>query len=209
MDSSTTRAQTKRAAILAAAAELIIENGYEGTSLDAVVERAACSKSAVYELFGNKEGVLSALTEDIAVELAAALEAFDREGLEVEQSLFRYGQLALRLILSPRHTAIVRATLAAAWKHPQMGRRYYEVGPMKGREGLIRYFQQCAAAGTLAIDDAELAAVEFQSLLVFERLMAQVAGAAPTPSGDAIDAWVAHTVSRFLTVYRPPRTDKP
>jgi AcrR family transcriptional regulator len=109
MNSASERSQAKRAAILAAAAELITEHGYDGTSLDAVVERAACSKSAVYELFGNKEGVLSALTEDIALELTRALEAFDREGAACTSRRIAIADIT---DVDP-HTRDVRAALGA------------------------------------------------------------------------------------------------
>ena len=63
------RREAKRAVILAAAGSLIIERGYEGTNLDAICERAGCSKTSIYHYFGNKEGLLSALTEDVSLDL--------------------------------------------------------------------------------------------------------------------------------------------
>ena len=66
-------AQVRRRQILAAASSLIQEKGYGATSLDAVVERAGCSKSAIYEFFGGKEGLISALSDDIVEELSLAL----------------------------------------------------------------------------------------------------------------------------------------
>ena len=198
------RHTAKRAAVLAAAAELIRERGYDGTSLDAIVERAACSKSAVYELFGSKEGLLSALTEDIALELSRALHAFHLAHLDVRETLTRYGELALELILSERHTAIVRATIAAAWKHPAIGVRYFEVGAMAARSALARYFEERTRAGDLVVADAERAAREFQALLFFERIVAQIAGFASAPDRAEITALVAATVSSFLKLYAAP-----
>lgn len=195
------RREAKRAAILAAATDLITEFGYDGTSLDAVVDRAGCSKSAIYELFGNKEGLLSALSEDIAGELTEALEALGRERLPVRETLERYGRLALKLILAPGHAAIVRATMAAAWKHPEIGRRYYEAGPLAARESLAAWFAERTRAGELDIDDAAEAAREFQSLLFVERLMARVATDMPTPGRPRLKSMATRAANGFLRMY--------
>lgn len=197
------RIAAKRQALLKAAADLVVERGYAGASLDAMVERAQCSKSAVYELFGNKEGLLNALTEDIADELTRALCAFDENRGEVHATLTSFGRLALKLILSDRHTAIVRATVAAAWRHPDIGVRYYEVGPLRGREALTRFIRDRTEAGDLVVDDAARAAHEFQSMLICERLIARVTGYAPAPAAHEIDAAVSAAVSSFLVLYGP------
>jgi AcrR family transcriptional regulator len=97
------KAAAKRAVILAVAADLITQKGYEGTSLKDICEKASCSKSAIYEYFENKEGLLAALTEDIAVDLSQTLHAFHMQHLSVEESLLRYARLALKLILDDRH----------------------------------------------------------------------------------------------------------
>lgn len=204
MRAVTQRNTTKRTALLAAAAELIQERGYDGASLDAIVERAACSKSAVYELFGNKEGILSALTEDIALELSRALHAFHLAHLDVRETLTRYGHLALELILSERHIAIVRATIAAAWKHPGIGVRYFEVGAMTARSALARYFDERTRAGELSVPDSERAAREFQALLFFERIMAQITGARTAPAGAELAELVDCAVASFLKLYAAP-----
>lgn len=188
----------RRAAILDAAAQLITKVGYEGTSLDAVVKKAGCSKSAIYELFGDKEGVLAALTEDIVAELANTLESFEAEGAGVRETLRQFGKLAVELILEPRHVAIVRATMAVAWKHPRIGKRYYEVGPLRTRKALARYFADQAVTGALEISDPQEAARQFQSLLYMERLIAQMTGARGAPSARVKEHLVNTAVETFL-----------
>lgn len=195
------RSRIKRESILNAAGGLIIERGYDATSLDAVVERAGCSKSAIYELFGNKEGLLHALTEDLALELTRALHAFHKENLGVRETLTRYGRLALELILSAHHTAIVRATIAAAWKHPDIGRHYYAVGALNARTALANYFAEHGGRELVNMSDPVTAAREFQSLLFFERLLAQIAGAEAPPNAAEVEALVNSAVTSFLAIY--------
>lgn len=200
----TTRAErtaAKRRALLAAAADLIIERGYDDASLDAVVERARCSKSAVYELFGNKEGLLNALTEELIDELAAEFESFDAEGLDARSVLCKIGRLGLEQALNDRHIAIARATIAATWRHPDIGERYFEVHALRMRTRLARFLAERSAAGELVIDDYERAAREFQSLLFYERFVARVTGAAAAPSEAEIETLTRRAVDAFLALY--------
>jgi AcrR family transcriptional regulator len=56
------RADTRQR-LLDAPAELFAERGIEGSSVDAIAERAARTSGAVYDHFGGKDGLLFALLE--------------------------------------------------------------------------------------------------------------------------------------------------
>ncbi len=70
------RAETRQR-LLDAAAELFAERGIEGSSVDAIAERAERTSGAVYDHFVGKEGLLFALLEgwvdDVAVTIGAEL----------------------------------------------------------------------------------------------------------------------------------------
>lgn len=57
------RAET-RARLLVAARRTFARHGYHGTSLDRVSENAGCTKGAVYDHFGSKEGLFLALLDE-------------------------------------------------------------------------------------------------------------------------------------------------
>ncbi len=109
-------ANRRREKILKAAAELIVKQGYRGTSLDAVVERAGCSKSAIYEYFGSKEGMLSALTEDVVHALSLTLFKYGHTGLDLEAALADYARKAIELVLDERHVAVIRVIVSEVWR---------------------------------------------------------------------------------------------
>lgn len=58
MSTATRRGTQRRQAILSAATDLFMEHGFEGTSLDMVIERAGGSRRSIYQYFDNKEGLL-------------------------------------------------------------------------------------------------------------------------------------------------------
>jgi AcrR family transcriptional regulator len=82
------RAET-RGRLLDAAAELFVERGVEGASIDAIADRADRTSGAVYAHFGGKDGVLFALLDGwvddasavIAAELSTATTLDERLGV--------------------------------------------------------------------------------------------------------------------------------
>src|SRR3546814_4381236 len=59
----TTRREDRRQAILDAAESLFLEQGYERVSVNAIVQRSGGSLATVYDLFGNKHGLLYAVVD--------------------------------------------------------------------------------------------------------------------------------------------------
>ena len=75
------RGRSTRGQLVAAAAEILGEDGYAGTSMRAVAERAGVQLSLVHYHFGSKRGLLAAVLEDLTASL-----------LERQQSLFDDGR---------------------------------------------------------------------------------------------------------------------
>lgn len=193
----------RRAAIISASTTLITEHGYDGTSLDAICELASCSKSAIYELFGSKQGILAALSEEIALELSRALHAFNMQNLTPEVALRRYARMVLTLVLDSSHIAILRATISASWKHPGIGPSYYEVGAGAARNALANYLKEQAALGALRVDEPARSADDFQGLLLWDRMLAQLVGAKQPPSAREVEQHATDSVKTFLSRHQP------
>ena len=74
------RSIEKRRAMLQAARELFVKEGYELASVDAIAARANVSKRTVYDHFGDKETVFAAVLEELGEKLSATVQiALDRE----------------------------------------------------------------------------------------------------------------------------------
>lgn len=62
-----TRAESReqnRRALIAAARELMVRDGYRHTMLDEVAKRAGLTKGAIYSIFGSKQGLLRAVVTE-------------------------------------------------------------------------------------------------------------------------------------------------
>jgi AcrR family transcriptional regulator len=71
---SQARAKATVEAILTAAAQVLIDQGYEGATTARIAERAGVSIGSLYQYFPNKEALVAALIEHHAEEIVAVLE---------------------------------------------------------------------------------------------------------------------------------------
>ena len=104
-DGRQSRSQRKRKTILEAATDLFLRNGYLGTSMDEVAQRADVSKQTVYAQFASKEALfvamVGAMTSAAASEVHSAL-GVARDGEDVAGYLRAYAERQLLVVLTPR-----------------------------------------------------------------------------------------------------------
>jgi TetR/AcrR family transcriptional repressor of mexJK operon len=144
----------QRQAILQAASDVFLERGYAGASIDAVVERAGGSKATVYALFGNKEGLLTALVAQGAESLAAFVDALPA-GASLEESLRAIGRSYLDLILQPKRIALYRLVSGESGRCPQIGDIFYRTGPQAVALRVAEFFRTAAARGLMQAPDPD------------------------------------------------------
>ncbi|HEY7105605.1 MAG TPA: helix-turn-helix domain-containing protein [Acidimicrobiia bacterium] len=77
MTDTRARARDTRAEILAVAAELFTERGYDSTSLREIAERLGLTKAALYYHFHSKDEILRALIEPMGAVLAELVERLE------------------------------------------------------------------------------------------------------------------------------------
>lgn len=122
--------------LLDAALELFIENGYAGTSIADIVERAGSSVGSLYHHFGDKNGVYLALWDD----WMNAQEALVKS--EVERARAAGISSAIDL-----YDVAARAFLQAGWRAREAGRFFvnqdvpagFEATRRERRDGWIGY----------------------------------------------------------------------
>jgi TetR/AcrR family transcriptional repressor of mexJK operon len=112
------RSEVKRAAILSAAWALFLADGYEGASVDAIAARADVSKRTVYDHFGGKEHLFSAVMAAVSSSLLESLRsATDEElpdGCDPGPSLLAFVRRIATVTFSSSEYVLFRRLLAAA-----------------------------------------------------------------------------------------------
>lgn len=191
----------KRGAILAAASELITERGYQGVNLDAVCERAACSKSAIYACFGGKDGLLLALVDEVAGLIAQAQYALHLPNLDTASALRRYAGLVLERALEPAHVAIVRAVIGAGGRDPEPARHYGDVALGATESALAQFLAAKTTNGELRVVDPLAAAQQFHGLVLGWELFAALVDSNRASPAASRAARLDAAVEQFVAAY--------
>jgi len=197
----------QRQALLEAASAVFLERGYAGASIDAVVERAGGSKATVYALFGNKEGLLSALIAQGAETLAASVDALP-PAASFEDNLRAIGRSYLHLILQPKRVALYRLVAGESGRCPHLGDIFYRTGPQAVTTRVAAFFRAATARGQLETDDPEQLAHFFIHALRGDHHNRVLFNPTRMPTPQEIDHHIDFVVRTLLRCCRPTG-DKP
>ena len=189
----------KAGQILLAARKVFMRDGYGSASMDAIAREAAVSKATLYAHFSGKEALFAAVIRERCQHLTRSLSPAELEPLELGEALRRVGRHFLDLILSPEAVAIYRVVVAEAPRFKELGRVFYESGPMQVKRSLADYLAAAARRGLLAVPEPYLAAEQFVGMLQSHFHLMRVLGVAGRPS-DAQIAQAIELAVRVLTL---------
>jgi TetR/AcrR family transcriptional repressor of mexJK operon len=192
------RGRARLARMLAAATELFLRDGYEQTSIDAILVRSGGSKATLYAYFPTKEDLFRAVIDGVVINNAQPkLDlARDKSAVLTEWAVDR-----LHVIFSPRHRAIMRLIIAERERFPDLAQLYYERGPQRSHAMLIDYLAALKRNESLDVDDPEEAAEFFVGMLIHKWYKELLFLAAPSPSDAALQQRAEHVVRRFLEAF--------
>jgi AcrR family transcriptional regulator len=200
LEPQSARGRARLAKILDAAADLFLEVGYEQTSIDAILLRSGGSKSTLYAYFPTKQDLFRSVIDGVVDngELSTALDI----SVNARLVLTEFAVTRQRVVLSPRHRAVVGLVVAERDRFPDLAEIYCDRGPQRSGRQLITYLEALRNREILAIDDAAEAA-EFLIGMVFQHWHRQLFYVAlPPPSDAAIRAHAERVVARFWAAYR-------
>lgn len=159
----------KRRAILEAATQLFLAEGYRDASMDQVAARAGVSKQTVYKHFESKEQLLGAFLEEVATRAAGFIDSAVPALLEarhLESELAELARRYLATVMQPHVLQVRRLVIGEAACVPQLAREYSERVPERTLAALARAFAHLAGRGLLRVDDPPLAAAHFAFLVL-------------------------------------------
>ncbi|MGE3474849.1 MAG: TetR/AcrR family transcriptional regulator [Rhodospirillaceae bacterium] len=192
------RGEIRRAAIVAAAAEVFLEHGFGAATLDDVVRRAGGSRATLYGAFGSKEGLFAAIIAHQCELIVAPLKALSEEAGAPEDVLTGVGRRFMEILMSPRGVGLYRMVSAEAARFPALGVHVFASGPKAAADRLAVYLQAQVKAGALSLPDADLAARHFLEMVKGDLHTRALFNVAPLPTPAEIDVCVKGAVATFL-----------
>lgn len=193
-------ADRRRAAILSAGMAVFLEYGYHGASIDEIVRRAGGSKRTIYRYFGSKDELFGQIVTELASQMTAPLDAGAVAGRPLAEALDLLGRQYLEVLLRPESLALFRIVVAEGVRFPELAAIFYRCGPGYATRRLADYLRQQQALGKVQIDDIELAARQYISLVRSDIHLRAALGLA-VPEEAEISASIALAVRLFIAEF--------
>jgi TetR/AcrR family transcriptional regulator, mexJK operon transcriptional repressor len=199
------RSAKKRHAILAAATEIFLRDGYLGTSMDDIAAISGVSKQTVYKHFASKEALFIEIVTSMTGDAGDSVHTDPPEigaGFNVRAYLLDYAQRQLTVVLTPRLMQLRRLVIGEVGRFPDLARVLYERGPNRAMTALAVTFERLAAKRLLEFEDARIAASHFNWLVMSQALnQAMLLGDAAIPKRAELQRHAAEGVRVFLAAY--------
>lgn len=192
----------KRRQILDGAHEVFLTRGFDNASMSDIAAAANVSKGTLYVYFEDKEHLFVALIEREREEQKRGIfEALDDDP-DLGHALTHFGERIVQLLVCDFALSAQRIVVGVAERMPDLGREFYENGPLQGARRIAGYLDRKVAEGQLEIDDTALAAVQFVDLCQSTVLRPRLFNALrERPSDAEISRVVASAVAMFLARY--------
>ena len=193
----------KRRQIMDGARAIFLAQGFDAASMGEIARAAGVSKGTLYVYFENKEQLFEATVHEQCQTQAEGLFDLDPNDGDVEAVLTRLGVGLVNFLCQPGKASPLRTVIAIADRMPEIGKQFYEAGPACGIATLASYIQRQVDAGTLAVEDCEVAAAQFIDACQSTLFKPVLFNFAPPPPLERIEHVVRIAVRTFLAAYRP------
>lgn len=194
----------RRAAIEAAAYELLLEKGYKSTSMIDVAKRAKASNETLYRWYGNKAGLLAALVEENARVVRLHLSDSIEDGKTPMEMLRLVGPDLLSLVTGERAVVLNRAAVVDLTETGTLGGMIAEFGRETVAPLIGELITLARDQGALVADDIREATETYINLLIGDAQIRRVIGVMPEPLADEVERRAARAFTRFQRLYGAP-----
>lgn len=203
-----TKSDERRQHIVATAAAVFSEVGFEKASMSEIAQRVGGSKATLYSYFDSKDDLFLAVMDQAAQRLIGLVyERLNTPG-PLDQVLLSFGIDYVHGLLSPELVAITRLAVAEG-ERSQVGRLVYEKGVARGWAELRDFLQSAFVLQGRPDLDAQSAAWHLKAMLEAEFRDARMMGVLRKPPPRAqIAAAASRAVAVWMRGYglsEPPR----
>jgi AcrR family transcriptional regulator len=200
------RADGKRRAIVAAAREVFLREGYEA-AVEGIAAHADVSKVTVYNHFGTKEGLFTAVVGDALDEALGATidqaEARLASTDDVRDALVATARALVDGVTEPTVLRLRNLVTGELPRFPELGQAWQERGPGRLTPIIADVLERRCERGELQIPNLTLAVLQLYSLTLYPHLVFNSFGSRLDPA--LTDALIERGVDMFLGYYQARR----
>ncbi|MEV6073359.1 TetR/AcrR family transcriptional regulator [Nocardia sp. NPDC052001] len=198
------RAERSRQAIVSAAREAFVRNGFD-IGMDAIAASAGVSKVTVYNHFKSKQDLFSEVIGEAMDEAHATLADVRADLADAEdtrEALIRIAWALINTANDPSRLGLRNVVTAELHRFPELGDAWQQRGPARSAANLAAALQDLCDRGQLEIPDPEVAVIQFFGLTVYPHLIMGSFGS--SIDSDLTDRLIRDGVDMFLSHYHPP-----
>lgn len=195
----------KHRAILDAAEEVFLRDGYLGANMDELAALSRVSKQTIYKHFGSKQALFIELVTTMTTTAGDHVhdEVPDPPTVDALPAFLEdYAERQLRAVLSPRILQLRRLVIGEVARFPGLGQALWDSGPARATTSMTGRFGRLAAKGWLRVEDAATAASFFNWLVMSEPLNhAMLLGDRAAPDAAGLSRHCTEAARVFLAAY--------
>jgi len=170
--------------ILAAAAEIFFEKGYDETSTADIARRAKVSKRELYSNFADKRDILNGVVAQLQDKMQVQANITWSSSGDLRTVLMDAGTQLFEFVNSEIFGKLLRIVVAESFCDPAAAERFYELGPGRGRDRTAAFMRRQMKAGNLREANPLEAADAFLDLIVSSRRLTAIVLGQPLERGS-------------------------
>jgi AcrR family transcriptional regulator len=192
--------------ILDAALKVFAEQGYSGTTMDAVATASGLSKPTLYQYFDSKDALFQAMMLGKRDQMLTVFDHPSPKGIVAD--LHGFAWTYADTVMRPEMLSLARLIIGEVQRFPEIGRAYQASGPDQLLRGIMAYLTAQRAAGRLLFDDAELAAQDLWGLILSAPRTQALYLPDAQPTRAQLGRYISNGLRVFLRAYSTdPTTD--
>lgn len=199
------RAERKRRAIIVAAREIFVQQGYDA-GMDTIADAAGVSKVTIYNHFGSKEQLFTEVISeafeqavgDAPGQALAGLTGLTGSG-DLREALTAVARGWVAGITRPEVTDLRLLVIGVARRFPELARKWLERSPQRFAPAIAAVLRDLSRRGDLDVPDPDLAVIQFYALTVYPHIIRSMFGI--RLDQRATDDLLTSGVDMFLTYY--------
>ena len=180
------------------AARTFMEKGFDATTIDAVAEAAGVGKATLYARYRDKGALFAAVCQrkiDLWLVPLSQAAAAPASG-QAYEALLAIARAMMASAMAPEALSISRILIAQAPRFPELARTAHQEGWQRSISALSAVLSQFVTDGQIAVEDCDLAADLFLSLVIGRQTRLAMLGIDTDPA--QVDHRIQAAVRLFL-----------
>jgi TetR/AcrR family transcriptional regulator of autoinduction and epiphytic fitness len=154
----------KRTAILNAAVQAFVNEGYDNSSMDRIAEMAGASKRTVYNHFPGKEALFREVLNRFMAEAFALKQIVYTSKRSLEAQLGEFADAKLAVSKNPSWMGLMKMTMGVFISNPDLAKQTMLMAE-DVEDTLVTWIEAAHADGRMEVTDTKLAANVFWSMV--------------------------------------------